>query len=151
MMLRCLTFLILLLSLALVACATSDRGSDIPDSNTGEHGLDIHTTQNSVDWNGIYTGVLPCADCPGIRTRITLNTDNTYMRQQEYIDRPERFTDRGIIFWDQSGQVITLDSDSGSDARYWVTENRIVKLDRQGNRIEGGLADHYILHKQLAQ
>ena len=33
---------------------------------------DMHTTMNSLDWDGTYTGILPCADCKGIETNITL-------------------------------------------------------------------------------
>ncbi len=39
---------------------------------------DMHTSQNSLDWAGVYEGVLPCADCPGIQTRLTLSRDETY-------------------------------------------------------------------------
>ncbi|MFU8831928.1 MAG: copper resistance protein NlpE N-terminal domain-containing protein, partial [Wenzhouxiangella sp.] len=29
----------------------------------------------SLDWVGTYSGVVPCASCPGIETSITLNDD----------------------------------------------------------------------------
>ena len=46
-----------------------------------------HTSANSVDWQGIYKGVLPCADCQGIATALTLNNDNTYVLTTKYLGK----------------------------------------------------------------
>ena len=41
-------------------------------------GMDMaHNSQNSLDWAGVYQGILPCADCEGFDTVITLNWDET--------------------------------------------------------------------------
>ena len=37
-----------------------------------------HTAENALDWNGTYKGILPCADCEGIKTELELNSDKTY-------------------------------------------------------------------------
>ena len=34
---------------------------------------DFHNSLNSLDWEGTYSGILPCADCAGIQTLIKLN------------------------------------------------------------------------------
>ena len=34
-----------------------------------------HNSQNSLDWEGVYKGILPCADCDGIETEIVINSD----------------------------------------------------------------------------
>jgi uncharacterized lipoprotein NlpE involved in copper resistance len=39
---------------------------------------DVHNSRNALDWAGTYEGVLPCADCPGTKTRLTLNYDGSY-------------------------------------------------------------------------
>jgi hypothetical protein len=39
------------------------------------------TSRTSLDWPGTYTGVLPCADCEGIETTITLSVDLTYAHE----------------------------------------------------------------------
>lgn len=36
-----------------------------------------------------YSGMLPCADCPGIQTNLTLNADGTFVMEQEYLDKPD--------------------------------------------------------------
>ena len=47
------------------------------------------TDDNYVDLaavSGTYEGTLPAADCPGIKTVLTIKADSTYQLQQDYID-----------------------------------------------------------------
>ncbi len=37
----------------------------------------------SLDWAGTYQGILPCADCPGIKTQLVLNSDMTYQAENQ--------------------------------------------------------------------
>jgi heat shock protein HslJ len=93
---------------------------------------DIHTSQNSLDWAGTYEGVLPCADCPGIRIRLTLNRDGTYERMTQYLERPGAGeTVRGTFEWNASGNAITLDAHGGGQ-QYSVAEGRLTSLSRDG-------------------
>ena len=43
---------------------------------------------------GTYEGTLPAADCPGIKTVLTINADSTYELKQDYIDRPDSHDNR---------------------------------------------------------
>lgn len=95
---------------------------------------DSHTSQNSLDWAGVYEGVLPCADCPGIKTRLTLNSDGTYERVMQYLERPGAAeTVRGLFTWQVSGNAITLD-EHGDGQQYAVGEGRVTLLYRDGSR-----------------
>src|SRR5215510_14646686 len=49
----------------------------------------VHTSRNSLDWDGIYRGVLPCADCPGIQKTVYLNKDGSYKLKVKYLDRQD--------------------------------------------------------------
>ena len=40
-------------------------------------------SQTSLDWDGIYYGVLPCADCPGIQTTLYLNKDLSFKLREK--------------------------------------------------------------------
>ena len=44
-----------------------------------------HNSRNSLDWDGIYSGILPCADCEGIKTDIQLHKDGTYRMARKYL------------------------------------------------------------------
>ena len=107
-------------------------------------------SRTSVDWEGTYFGVVPCADCPGIETRITLNKDETYHVSWKYQDKgDETFENTGKFQWDASGGIITLGSLDKNfyPNQYRVGENCLFQLDKEGNRITGDLAANYILSK----
>ena len=130
------------LTLALLAgCAPSRPGSG------GSVPVDSHTARDSLDWAGSYEGTLPCADCPGIRTRLTLEQDGRYQRQTQYLDRqPQPEVVTGSFSWESDGSTIRLDA-SGDSQRYFVGENQVTMLYRDGTRPTGPLAPHYVLRR----
>lgn len=105
-------------------------------------------SQNALDWTGTYTGVLPCADCPGIETTVTLNSDLTYTRVMNYLERDTKSEKQGNFQWvDNGSKVILLNEDGSAAARYKVGENQLIQLGGDGNEIKGALAQSYILKK----
>ncbi|MFH1121944.1 MAG: copper resistance protein NlpE N-terminal domain-containing protein [Bacteroidota bacterium] len=100
------------------------------------------------DWPGIYTGTVPCADCEGIVTTITLNDDLTYIVSTVYKSKSTKVCENaGKFTWSESGNTIKLGGISDAPNRYLVGENKLIQLDMEGNRITGVLADKYILTK----
>jgi heat shock protein HslJ len=72
--------------------------------------------------------VLPCADCPGIQTRITLNRDESYELSRLYLDREKQArVVRGRFSWQPSGNAIVLESQHGGQ-QFLVGEGRIALL-----------------------
>jgi len=109
---------------------------------------DSHNSRNSLDWNGVYEGTLPCADCEGIQTSITLMHDLTFIRSRVYLGRDDQiFSDQGKFTWDDLGLVITLVAEDGDTQSYQVGENVLFYMDQEGNRIDGDLAEKYRLKK----
>ena len=106
-------------------------------------------SQTSLDWPGVYRGVLPCADCKGIETEITLNTDLTYVISSIYLGKNnEALKENGNFKWDETGAKITLENATSKVTnQYLVGENMLFKLDANGNRIEGDLKEKYQLKK----
>lgn len=43
----------------------------------------------------VYTGTLPCADCAGIKTTLTLEGNHTYSLSSLYIERGNPYTEKG--------------------------------------------------------
>ncbi len=37
-----------------------------------------------------YTGILPCADCQGIKTKLILNKDKTFLYEQNYLGKSKK-------------------------------------------------------------
>jgi heat shock protein HslJ len=106
-------------------------------------------SMTSVDWPGIYTGNLPCADCEGIQTTIELQKDLTFMMQKKYLGKSNTVhRSQGVFYWNSKGSLIKIKPEDGSSPElYQVGENMLVKLDETGNKIEGALADRYRLTK----
>ncbi|QNK61181.1 copper resistance protein NlpE N-terminal domain-containing protein [Pedobacter sp. PAMC26386] len=111
--------------------------------------VDEHNSMNSLDWEGTYKGVVPCADCEGIETTIVLGNELTYSLKTKYLGKSDAkvFEEKGKFSWNKDGQVITLDGIKDAPNKYFVGENTITQLDMEGKNITGDLAAHYILKK----
>ncbi|AXY03440.1 copper resistance protein NlpE [Vibrio alfacsensis] len=107
-----------------------------------------HNSKNALDWNGTYQGLLPCADCEGIETTLTLNTDGSYTLKQVYKGKEDgEFSSNGQFTWNTAGSTITLVDESAPN-QYFVGENILMKLDMNGEKATGDLASFYNLSKQ---
>lgn len=135
------------LCIVMSACSLSDEAPDMTMSQDPPQNPDpAHNSRISLDWAGVYTGTIPCADCPGIELSITLLEDGTYQRATKYLDRDERPRfDQGRFAWDDAGGVITLQVDGQQGQRYRVGEGVLFHLDAAGKVITGDLAENYRL------
>lgn len=109
-----------------------------------------HNSQNALDWEGVYQGVLPCADCEGLKTSITLLGGNKYRATTEYVGKSEKQAhESGNFAWDETGSIIVI-GDGENQQKYKVGENVLFHLDKDGNQITGDLADKYKLMKNYS-
>lgn len=100
------------------------------------------------DWAGTYVGTLPCADCEGIRTSLTIRTDQTYTLVSDYLGREEyRFEEKGQFAWIKEGEVIELRGDN-QRSLYRVGKNTLTMLNSDGEAATGPMAEMYILRKE---
>ncbi|HLR36509.1 MAG TPA: META domain-containing protein [Chitinophagaceae bacterium] len=133
-----LSMMTLAVVLFIVSCGVSSKiTKNNPDG--------AHNSRNSLDWNGVYKGVLPCADCPGIRTTIQLTEDGHYKEETKYLGRNDSgaFNESGTFSWYDAGGKIRL----ANGDQYMVGENKLIRLNQDGLKVKGSLADHYILSK----
>ncbi|WP_086946511.1 copper resistance protein NlpE [Sphingobacterium sp. JB170] len=138
------------LSVCLFSCGqpTTSDSVESPALDTMEPVVDTeHTSQNSLDWAGTYETTLPCADCPGIKSIITLNSDETFAISNEYLERNTINKDNGKFMWHDNGSIVHLRADE-TNVQLKVGENKLIQLDADGNVIDGELADMYIYEKQ---
>lgn len=105
------------------------------------------TSENALDWNGTYEATVPCADCPGIKTSLTLNDDKTFTINEEYLDRNSKNEDKGSFTWDATGSIITLKGKT-ANYKYKVGENMLIQLDMDGKEIDGPNKDLYVFKKK---
>jgi len=146
--------LLLILSVIpfLFACNSSETTSETttsePIAQDESHiQIDDHNSRNALDWQGMYNGILPCADCEGIRMTLALQ-DGRYKMARTYLGKDGSSTHlEGDFTWSEDGSTITLLGEENAPAQYKVGENRLIQLDMEGNPITGSLADKYVLTK----
>ena len=107
-------------------------------------------SRTSLDWDGTYAGTVPCANCGGIITQITLKKDNTYSLQIEYAGKEnsvQKF--EGTFQWNDSGNTVILNGlkEKSMPSSYAVGEFKLTQLDMDGNVVTGDLASNYVLTK----
>lgn len=100
---------------------------------------------------GVFEGTMPCADCAGIRTELTLFLQpDTFVLRETYLGKPDgekSVTSEGT--WhaalgaadDPDATVIRLESGDPESGRSFreVAGDRLELLDRSGRRIESTL------------
>lgn len=131
--------------LIMVACGNNPK-SNQPTNADSTQVADMHTAENSLDIAGTYTGTFPAADCPGIKTTLTINNDKTFTLISDYIDRKDAtFTETGT--YTIEGNMLTLTTD-GQPQYYKIGENTLTHLDGDKKEVTGELASWFVLKKQ---
>lgn len=125
------------------------ENEDVENQTEMEQVPDMHTSQIALDWDGIYKGVLPCADCEGIETEVTLRDDNSYVIKRLYLGKDETvFEETGDLQWTEDGSTVVLtNSNDGNATLFKVGENHLRQLDLESRAIRGELAEKYLLQK----
>lgn len=108
------------------------------------------TTPISSDRLGKYSGVLPCANCEGIETELTLSGDMTYVLTTKYLGRNDSKTDtvKGKFTLQENKLKLAGIKGNERSSLYKVEENQVRQLDMEGKEITGGLAKRYVLVKK---
>ena len=94
---------------------------------------------------GTYEGTLPCADCPGLQTLITFNSDGTFYMEETYLesDVETRITNGK---WVLNVDIITF---TAGDYRfeYKVITEKEIKWAPGGEEITGTNLNWSLLKK----
>lgn len=84
-----------------------------------------------------FTGIMPCADCPGIAQTLTLRADGLYRLRRIYLGKPDgQFSEPGRWTAEARGKVLSLRS--GTDVILFAVrdDGSLRQLDREGQAIE---------------
>ena len=109
------------------------------------------TTENALDWNGEYEGILPCADCEGIKTELELKNDKTYELSQEYLGKGQGNKNevKGTFKFDANTPSIIVLDQAGDNRKFFIGEGFAeARTVETGEAITGPMAQHYKLTKQ---
>ena len=138
------TFAALIIALVFVSCNNQQR--NISSQQTFE---DPHTAENSLDWEGTYMGVIPCADCGGIETWLTLNEDLSFTLVRNYLKNEAVLSDTtvGDFEWQKNNVKLQENKPNGETLFFSIEENQVRQLTNNAKEVEGELATHYLLKK----
>ncbi|PXV63349.1 putative lipoprotein NlpE involved in copper resistance [Dysgonomonas alginatilytica] len=144
--------IVLLFSVVLFSCNNKPQQAGQADSavlqgsDTVPVVVDEHNAMNSLDYKGVYKGVLPTASGSGMDVMIEL-ADSTYNKKILYVGKGDKaFYTKGSYSWNKEGNTITLEGEEKPN-QYFVGENTLTQLDIDGNKIKGEIEEDYILRK----
>ena len=147
-------FSTLLALLFLTGCKSatdpSAENESTPSTSPALSGASDHTAISARDHIGLYKGLLPCADCDGIETSLYLMANNAYLLTKVYKGKDDHKTYKhiGDFEWNEEGTVVMLSNMENAPNQFIIEDTRAIQLDMAGNKIEGQLADQYVLTKQ---
>lgn len=132
----------------LAACGNSPKTNQTSATDCAvSEVVNKHNSKALPGYEGTYKGILPAADCPGIETTLTLNSNKTYILHSVYIDKDSSFDEKGTYTFEDN--LLTLQESNGDIFYYRVEENKIRLLTDDKQEVKGSLADHYILNKEI--
>lgn len=89
-----------------------------------------------------FDGVLPCADCSGIRYELTLAADGSYTLVRHYLGKPGEpaFTEQGMWRYDPTAETLTLPGEPDQTTAFSTAETGYLRLlDIEGKPIDSVL------------
>lgn len=104
-----------------------------------------------LEFPATYSGVLPCADCAGIRYTVNIWSDQVFFRRMTYLGKGEgegaRFDDVGHWSFSADRRLLILSSkDETPDVFVIEGRERLRKLDQDGKEIDSDL--NYTITRQ---
>ncbi len=156
-MFACMKYFWIILSIFLLASCGSDttksedasQATEIPvivqENNTVVVVDSVNDHSVVYDAAGTYEWNLPCADCPGIETYLTLEDTMDYVLEQAYVDKDE---EPSVTTWTYEIGTGTVMLSWDNTPTYKIGENTLTQLDSLGNVVEGDLAERYVLERQ---
>ena len=129
---------IVIVVLLLTACNT---GADSKSQGTAD-------SIQAVPGISEYEGVLPCADCPGIKTNLRLLQDSSlFILTEVYEGRKGVYEEKGLFELNPADTTMVLTLKNGK--RFFkVAVGQLIQLDQNKTTIKGANAAQYILKKK---
>ncbi len=146
--------IILFSILFLISCKNEEKTAkpisfESSSENKKAPSKDLYSAQDSLDWAGVYEGVLPCENCDGIETSIRLKKNLDYVLSQHYLGRAEaeenNLNETGKLEWNKQGNTIGLGE--RQKLYFKVSENYLLQVFKDESKVMGDSAMKYRLTK----
>jgi len=115
-----------------------------------DHATHENHIDKSLEFRGVFYGYLPCNDCDGIKTTLSLKQNNNYLLvTQPARESSREFYEKGKYSWDDEKHIVVLTPKKGGTSmrRYYIeNEGTLIQLNEDGTRITDE-ADRYALRR----
>lgn len=139
----------LFIAVLIIVSSCQSKKEFLPENKT-QTIADFPKANDSQNFIGTYIGILPCADCEGMETKLTINENNTFTKSVHYLGKGTKvFEQKGTFSWNKLGNVIQLTDVENAPNQYLVSKDKLLQLNMEGNIIDGTMAQEYQLSKQL--
>lgn len=135
--------LVLAFALAIVMASCTNN-----QSKNNEQEATVAQEEITQDFYGTYEGVVPCADCPGIKTVLTLKDDTTYDLSTEYLEKGDGAIQTSGVYTLENDVITLITPSTNEETYYKIIDGKLALLSPDKQLIEGELADKYILTKK---
>lgn len=135
---------ILLFLLFWISCNQSENQQDKTVSKTEQSRLTDE--QIELELPALYTGTLPCADCPGINYQLIIEKGK-FTEISHYQDRSVENLEE-IGKWEIDGDTLTLRGEEDLILkRFLIDDSNLRLLNRNNQQITGDLAEMFVLDR----
>lgn len=115
-----------------------------------DHAAHENPIDKSLEFHGVFYGFLPCNDCNGIKTTLSLKQKNNYLLvTQPARESSREYYEKGKYSWNDENHTVVLTPRKESSIRQYHIENEgtLIQLNSDGTRMTGDEADRYILRR----
>lgn len=115
-----------------------------------EHAGHANPLDKSQEFHGVFYGFLPCDDCNGIKTTLSLKQNHHYLLvTQPARESSREFYEKGKYEWNDDTRTVVLTPRDKAPAHQYAIEEEgtLVQMNADGSRMSGKQAESYTLRR----
>ena len=115
-----------------------------------DHPVHIEPMEKSLEFHGVFYGFLPCTDCNGIKSTLSLKQKNNYLLVTQPAKESSRESyEKGKYTWnDETNTVVLTPRDESKTRQYLIKdEGTLILLNSDGSPMKGDKSDSYTLRR----
>ena len=115
-----------------------------------DHSVHLQPVDKSLEFHGVFYGYLPCKDCSGIKTTLSLKQNNNYLLvTQPAKESSKEFYEKGKYSWDFKNNSVVLTSRNDATTRQYriKDEGTLILLSSDGAQIRQDQTENYTLRR----
>ncbi|NOR70516.1 MAG: copper resistance protein NlpE [Methylomarinum sp.] len=120
----------------------------------GDHSQHNKPVDESQKFRGVYYGYLPCKECAGIKTTLSLKNKKNYLIVTQYAQASNKeFYEKGKYDWDDKTRILTLTARKDSSIREYsiINEATIIPFVSKGKPRRDDLDAYTLLRSDASK